>query len=100
MTVFGIKINTQHLYDNFVGKTSSNIEIIKCYRLLFKKKYLVNNIGSYVLLFIILVYLICSFTFAIKGYYSLKQKIEYLTKMLKNNNIITKKNLVQIIFKL
>ena len=31
ISIFDIPIDTKRLYDNFIGETSSNIEIIKCY---------------------------------------------------------------------
>ena len=38
ISIFNIKIDTERLYNQFIGLTSSNIDIIKCYYLLFKKK--------------------------------------------------------------
>ena len=81
--IFDVKIDKERLYDNFIGKTSSNIEVIKCYYLLFNINSLASNIGSYVIIFIILSYLVCTIIFCVKGYKLLIQKIYYLLK--KNN---------------
>ena len=38
ISIFNVKIDTERLYNKFIGLTSSNIDIIKCYYLLYKKK--------------------------------------------------------------
>ena len=85
---FDMKIDKERLYDNFVGKTSSNIEVIKCYYLLFNVNYLVSNIGSYVILFLIFAYIVCTIIFCVKGYQFLLNQINYLFqgKKLKKRN--------------
>ena len=49
ISLLNIKLDQQILYDKFNGLKSSNIDIIKCYYLLYKKEYLIYNIGSILL---------------------------------------------------
>ena len=86
ISLFNIKIDTERLYENFGILKSSNIDIIKCYYLLFMKEYLINNIGNYVILFIILLFIIGAFTFILKGYNLLGKKINYVLRISKNTN--------------
>jgi hypothetical protein len=49
-----ILINTDKLLKDFKNiKNIININVIKCYKVLFTKEGLINNIGSYILLSII-----------------------------------------------
>ena len=91
ITIFNIKIDTELLYDKFSIVTNSNIDIIKCYYLLFKKEYLTYNIGNYVILFIILVFIISIFFFIFKGYSLLKGKIQFVLSFVKNTRNKIKK---------
>ena len=55
-----IKINKTKLYENFVNvKNIANINLLKCFNALFCKEGVIYNIGSYVIIFIILFHLIC-----------------------------------------
>ena len=80
ISIFFIKIDTERLYNQFTGLTSSNIDIIKCYYLLFQKKNLLYNIGFYVILFIIFIFCIGAIIFILKGYNLLVQKIDIIIK--------------------
>ena len=60
---------------------------MKCYKTLFSKNGLIRNIGSYVLLFIILLFLISIILFYKCGYISLEDKI----KVIYNSKIRNKK---------
>ena len=91
ITIFeDLTINKERLYDNFIGKTGSNLEVIKCYYLLFQLEYLIKNIGNYLILFLILSYLICTILFCVKGYKSLFEKIDYLKGNFSANKICKK----------
>ena len=93
-----ITIDTKRLYNNFIGNTSSNLEVIKCYYLLFKIEYLVKNIGNYVILFIIISYLFFTIKFCVKGYNLLLKKINYLKSKIplnENNKKIKKKKILK-----
>ena len=85
ISIFNIKIDTERLYNQFIGLTSSNIDIIKCYYLLFKKENYIYNIGFYTNLFIILLFCISAIVFIVKGYNSLVKKIDII---IKNNRIL------------
>ena len=80
ISIFNIKIDTERLYNKFTGLTSSNIDIIKCYYLLFKKENLIYNIGFYVILFIIIIFCIGAIIFIFKGYNILVKKIDIIIK--------------------
>ena len=87
-------INKEKLLNNFVDiKSISNINIIKCYETLFSKDGLINNIGNYILLSIILIYIISLLLFIIKGFSLLTNKINNIIKNKKfNNNNIKNSN--------
>ena len=88
MSIFNIKIDTESLYNKFTGLTSSNIDIIKCYYLLYKKENLIYNIGFYIILFIIFLFCIGALTFIFKGYDLLVQKINIIISITKKTNKI------------
>ena len=90
ISIFNIKIDTERLYNQFTGLTSSNIDIIKCYYLLFKKENYIYNIGFYIILFIILLFCIGAIIFIFKGYNSLVNKIDI---MIKNNHHLRSRQL-------
>jgi surface protein len=71
--------------DELIKKISNyknvlNLEIIKCFHLLLSKKGLISNIGNYITLCIIFIYIILSIIFCLKGYNSFLNRIEKLTK--------------------
>ena len=53
-----------------------NLKVMKCYYKLFSLEGITNNIGFYIILFIILLYIICSINFCVKGYKILYSKIK------------------------
>ena len=64
-----IHIDKNKLIEQFINiKKISNIWVVKCYNLVFSKKGLITNIGSYVLLIIILINIIFSILFCNKGH--------------------------------
>ena len=83
------KFNKDILINNFinVGKTF-NIKIIKCYKILFSVEGLKNNIGSYILLLILLLNIIFCFIFKIKGYKQLLNEINKIIRFKLNNKDI------------
>ena len=70
-------------FTNF--KKHSNIGVVKCYKNLFKKDGLINNIGSYILLTIILINIILSIIFCAKGHKSLFDLIFLIISLKKQN---------------
>ena len=85
ISIINIKIDSKRLYDIFTGVTSSNIDIIKCYHLLFINKNLLNNIGFYIILIIIIFFVISVFIFIFKGYKLLKKKINFIVSIVNIN---------------
>ena len=71
-----IKLNFANISDITIEKFKSkfyignliNIKVMKCYKKLFEKDGLIKNIGSYILLVVIFLYIICLVYFIIKGY--------------------------------
>ena len=59
--------NKDKIINNFPNiKNATNLKIIKCFKVLFTKEGLKKNIGSYILLFIILINIIFLIIFIIK----------------------------------
>ena len=86
-------INKERLLNNFVDiKTISNINLLKCYETLFSKNGLINNVGNYIILSIVLIYIVSLFIFIIKEFSWLIEKIKNLMKIksLEKSNINTK----------
>ena len=103
-----IIINKDQLLNLFTDiEKFSNIEVIKCYKLLFSKDTLLKNIGNYILLITIIFYIISLFIFVLKGYNSLINQINEIIKSkgkkrkynIINKNINNKKNNKKISFK-
>ena len=80
-----IKINKDKLLSNFKDlEKTSNINVIKCYKLLYKKEGLKYNVGNYFLLSIILINIILVIIFKVKGYKKIKKLIYEIIKNKKN----------------
>ena len=88
-----IVIDKDKLLESFTDiKSIINLEVMKCYSYLFTKEGLLYNIGSYILLITILIYIIAIFFFFPKGYYSLIKsmntfKYNELSIVHKNSNL-------------
>ena len=63
--------------------SNSNLGTMKCYETLFSKDGLLTNIGSYILLFIIIVHIISIILFYKFGYFILENKIKDIISKLK-----------------
>ena len=85
-----IVINKDKFLNTFKNiKSSLNIIVIKCYKLLFSKKGIKYNIGNYIIISIIELILLILFKF--KGYKEIINKINEIIKIKleeKNNSII------------
>ena len=91
-----IIIDKDKLLNSFIDiKSLMNLDILKCYYSLFKKDGIINNIGSYILLDTILIFIVSLIIFISKGYISLIRQIDLIIKQnkkgLKINN--TQQNL-------
>ena len=92
-----IEINEDMLINNFINISQSmNINVMKCYKTLFYKEGLKNNIGNYIMSFNIINLIVLTIVFKIKGYNKLKAKINQIINIKKeneNNKIVgVKKN--------
>ena len=88
-----LKINKEKLLEYFLNiKNFINLEIIKCYKLLLTKKGMEKNIGSYVILSTMAIYIITLFIFAFKGYKSL---ISLIDEIIKTKRINKEKNQIK-----
>ena len=86
-----IKINKEKLINNFIDPDRHvNLDVIKCYKVLFTKKGLLKNIASYILLFIILIFIISYFIFFLKEEKIIQKKIILICECKKNLIRITK----------
>ena len=96
-----IKLDKDKLMMNFKDiKNMINIDIIKCYKIVFTKANIKKNFGFFIIIFILLIDFICAFLFIFKFYDLLINEINkmYLTrkkkiiKNTKNRNKNPKKN--------
>ena len=83
----------KNLFINDIKNISNiiNLGVIKCYDILFNKEGLIKNIGSYILISIILADMVLLFLFIIKGFKEIKNHIEHIKN--KNINIHIHKNI-------
>ena len=80
-----ITIDKNKLYDSFTDiKNIANVYILKCYKNLFSKKGLIKNYGSFILIAILFLYIICLIIFFACDYQKLKTKIDYIIYSKKN----------------
>ena len=86
-----IKFDKNRLYDSFTNfKNVINMNVLKCYSVLFTKNGILKNIGCYVITPIISLHFICIFIFYLRDLKKLKlqiSRIVYTKKNLKKNTI-------------
>ena len=76
-----INIDKNKLLNKIIDfNKNTNIYTMKCYKLVFSKKGLKNNIGNYIIFSIILINIILAILFRVKGFPKLCEQIEQLTK--------------------
>ena len=81
-----MSINKEKLLENFKNiKNIINFTFLKCYKKLFTKSSISNNIGCYILLIIILFHIISFFYFCIKDFSLLKKKIKKIISLKEND---------------
>ena len=89
-----LTINKDQFLNSFTDiKNILNVYVMKCYKLLFSKKGLNNNIGSYLLLSIIFINILLLVLFIHKGYNKIIEKVKSIKvtnkkEIKKENNII------------
>ena len=72
-----MKIDNEKIFKNFIDiKNIANINLLKCYKSLFTKKGFKKNIGSFIIIPIILFHIICIFIFYCNQQEKIKQKID------------------------
>ena len=86
LSLDNIELNGKNLWKNFLDiKSITNIEIIKCYKIVFDKNNIKNNYGFFIMIFIIILYFICLFIFYRK---SKKKLIDEIIQIIKAKNNI------------
>ena len=84
--LLNINYNSDKLINKILDfKSNSNIEVVKCYRNLFTKEGILNNIGNYFVISIIIIFIISTILFWKKDYKSLFNIIYNIIKE-KNKN--------------
>ena len=74
------------IYKSFTEiKSMLNLDVIKCYHVLFTREGFIYNIGSYILLSIIFYYIISLIFFISKGFKNLSDKIKDFVRKIKND---------------
>ena len=92
--VMGVDINKDKLYESFTNiKNIANINVLKCYKLIFRLDAYKKNYANLVLIFIILLFFVCLFIFYFKGYYDLIKIINMITYFKLNPEIVKKLNM-------
>ena len=80
-----VKIDKSRLYDSFTNiKNIANFEILKCYYLLFTKDGNKNNIGSYIIIPIIFLHIICMLLFYLRDNKIIKSLINKIVYSKRN----------------
>ena len=85
---FFSKSNNDELIFKFSAvKSLTNFNILKCYKIIFSKEGFTQNIGNYILLLIIFIYIVSAIFIYAKGYDSLCHQIDDIinSKIFENN---------------
>ena len=90
-----IKFNTDELYDSFTDiKNLLNLNLMKCFKILFILANIIKNFGFFIILFILILFFICLIIFYFR-YKSLIKTIDDIIlakeEQSKNNKIFNKK---------
>ena len=85
------ELNSKNLLKNFIDiKKITNIEIVKCYKVVFKKNNIKNNYGFLIFILIFLLYFICLIVFYCKSKDNLFNEIIQVIKVKTKENRIPK----------
>ena len=87
-----VNIDKKKLKKSFINYKEyfTNIDVVKCYKIVFTKLNLKNNLGFFISLFIILLLFICFLIFYCKSYKDLKMQIFTIVLAIKNTSKINK----------
>ena len=81
-----IRINKYELYKSFTDiKNILNIKLMKCYDIVLKISSLINNYGSFIIAFIIILYFIILIIFLVKYHFALKLEINKIVQKIKQS---------------
>ena len=81
---FDVKFNKTDFFRSFIDiKNIANLNVLKCYKIVFKINNLKRNYGFFIISFIFLLYYITLFIFRFKSYYILKKDIKTIIAHLK-----------------
>ena len=81
-----IKIDKNTLLKSFIDINNiANIQMLKCYKIVFKKNNILTNLGCYIFSCLIIFNLLCFLVFVFKDYKSLVSKIYKLKKYFLND---------------
>jgi predicted PurR-regulated permease PerM len=84
-----MEINPNKLLDNFKNmKNYVNLNLLVCTKTLFSKRGISKNIGSYLIIVIILFQIICIFVFYLKQLNSLKDQIKKIIYAINHLKVI------------
>ena len=80
-----IVIDKNLLYKSFSKmKNIANMKVLKCYYILFTKKVFLNNIGIYIIIFVLLFHILCLIIFYCKDFEIIKKTIQNIIKAKKD----------------
>ena len=86
-----IKIDKDALLKSFIDINNiANIQMLKCYKIVFKKNNILKNIGCFIYVCLIIFNLVCLLCFLIKDYKILASKIYKLKLYFLNNKKVNK----------
>ena len=89
-------INKTNLFNNFINiKNIANVNILICYKTLLTKDNLIYNIGSYIVLIIMIFHIISIIIFYSKQYKLLKLIIKDLVFAINKVDLINNKNQIK-----
>ena len=85
--------NTEIIFKFLTSKRITNFDILKCYKLLFSKRGLIQNAGSYIVLIIIFIYIILGIIFYLKEYTLICEQINDIINAKINNFDMSKSDI-------
>ena len=95
LSLDNVELDSKNLLNNFLDiKSLANIDIIKCYKIVFNKNNIKNNLGLFIFIFIFILFIICLNLFYCKSQKNLIFQLNEIIKAKKymnNNNKIIRK---------